>query len=218
MRRFLMELREIIAKNIASLRIGAGLTQLQLAEMLNYSDKAVSKWERGESVPDIFMLKRIADKFGVTVDYLLEEKHKKVEPIPEIPVNPHLTRRTHAIVSFMSVALVWLIATFVFVILNITASGASVGGWLAFIYAIPVSAVLLLVFNSIWGKKRLNYLIISILVWTVLLSLYVTVLVLLEANIWLLFILGIPAQIIILLWSGMSFKKKSADSEVASNG
>ena len=56
-----MELRGIIAKNICSLRTGAGLTQLQLAEILNYSDKAVSKWERGESVPDIFMLKRIAD-------------------------------------------------------------------------------------------------------------------------------------------------------------
>ena len=59
-----MELREIIAKNICDLRVGAGLTQLGLAEILNYSDKAVSKWERAESTPDVFMLKRIADYFG----------------------------------------------------------------------------------------------------------------------------------------------------------
>ena len=211
-----MELREIIAKNLSSLRTGAGLTQLQLAEMLNYSDKAVSKWERADSVPDIFMLKRIADYFGVTVDYLLEEKHK-VEQSSLTSVNIQSRNRTHAIISFLSAALVWLIATVVFVIVNIAAPDAIFSAWLAFIYAIPTSAIVLLVFNSIWGKKRLNYLIISILVWALLLSVYITGLVFAEANIWLVFILGIPAEIIIILWSVLGHRKKVLDTEVQSD-
>ena len=211
-----MELREIIAKNLSSLRTGAGLTQLQLAEMLNYSDKAVSKWERAESVPDIFMLKRIADYFGVTVDYLLEEKHK-VEQSSLTSVNIQSRNRTHAIISFLSAALVWLIATVVFVIVNIAAPEATFSAWLAFIYAIPTSAIVLLVFNSIWGKKRLNYLIISILVWALLLSVYITGLVFAEVNIWLVFILGIPAEIIIILWSVLGHRKKVLDTEVQSD-
>ena len=211
-----MELREIIAKNLSSLRTGAGLTQLQLAEMLNYSDKAVSKWERAESVPDIFMLKRIADYFGVTVDYLLEEKHK-VEQSSLTSVNIQSRNRTHAIISFLSAALVWLIATVVFVIVNIAAPDAIFSAWLAFIYAIPASAIVLLVFNSIWGKKRLNYLIISILVWALLLSVYITGLVFAEVNIWLVFILGIPAEIIIILWSVLGHRKKVLDTEVQSD-
>ena len=206
-----MELRGIIAKNICALRTGAGLTQLQLAEILNYSDKAVSKWERGESVPDIFMLKRIADYFGVSVDYLLEARHpKREEPTCE-PKAP-LSKRSRAIISFLAATLVWLVATVVFVIFAIANPDAH--AWLSFIYAIPLSAIVLLVFNSIWGRKRLNYLIISILVWTVIMAIYVSVSVLLGANIWLIFILGIPAEIIILLWSGMEIKRKSLPEEV----
>ena len=65
------DIKAIIAKNITALRQNHKMTQIELAEKLNYSDKAVSKWERGESVPDISVLKQIADLFGVTVDYLL---------------------------------------------------------------------------------------------------------------------------------------------------
>ena len=73
MRISMEELKTVIAKNISELRRSAMMTQLDLAERLNYSDKAVSKWERAESVPDISVLKAIADIFGVSVDYLLRE-------------------------------------------------------------------------------------------------------------------------------------------------
>ena len=69
------ELKNIIAENLQSLRRDAGMTQAALAEKLNYTDKAVSKWERGESVPDVAVLRDIADLFGVTVDYLLRSDH-----------------------------------------------------------------------------------------------------------------------------------------------
>ena len=76
-----VELKLVIAKNIAALRTARGMTQIELAEKLNYSDKAVSKWERGESIPDVLVLKQIADMHGVTVDYLLTDVHEEQEPI-----------------------------------------------------------------------------------------------------------------------------------------
>ena len=66
------DLKPIIARNISALRQAAGMTQMELAEALHYSDKAVSKWERGESLPDVTILKKISQLFEVTVDYLLE--------------------------------------------------------------------------------------------------------------------------------------------------
>lgn len=200
------DLRDIIAKNIVALRTGAGLTQMKLAERLNYSDKAVSKWERGESVPDIFMLKQIADMFGVTVDYLLTEDHR-AEPVgDELTIDAK--RRNHLIVTVLATALVWFIATALFVVFNIALSEAALPSWIIFIYAVPVSAIVVLVFNSIWGRRMLNYVIISVLVWTLILSAYMTVLTLTPYNVWLLFTVGIPAQIIIVFWSGI--KRKGA--------
>ena len=67
------DLKQIISKNIVSLRNSENMTQAELAEKLNYSDKAVSKWERGDSLPDVIVIKQIADIFGVTVDSLLTD-------------------------------------------------------------------------------------------------------------------------------------------------
>ena len=189
------ELKKTVAKNIAELRKNAGLTQLQLAEKLNYSDKAVSKWESGASIPDVAVLLSIANLFGVTVDYLLSEDHKI--PVKEI-VKGTMVGQRNLVITLLSVALVWLIATTVFVVLTILSFTRI--AWLAFIYAIPVSAIVLITFNSIWGKKRLNYIYISILMWSCLLSVYLS---LLSLNLWLIFLMGIPSQVIICLWAGM---------------
>ncbi len=186
-----MELKNIIAKNISELRKASGLTQLALAEKLNYSDKAVSKWESGASIPDVIVLKEIADLFGVTVDSLLSENCKAEK------VSPRKTR-IHVIITLLSVMLVWLIGTLVFVSLGI--SGILKNAWLAFVWPVPVSFIVVLIFNSIWGKRRLNYLVISFLMWTLLAAIYLSAL---KYNPWLLFVMGVPGQIIICLWSGM---------------
>ena len=55
------ELKDIIAHNLVAYRKAAGLTQAEIADKLNYSDKAVSKWERGEGMPDVAVLKTLAD-------------------------------------------------------------------------------------------------------------------------------------------------------------
>ena len=199
------QLREILAKNLYELRVASGLTQLGFAEKLNYSDKAVSKWERAESAPDVFMLKRIADFFGVSVDYLLTEEHSASQA-PTAVIEGK--KRIKSFVSAISVALVWLIATVYFVI-HITVIGDAVmPGWLSFVYAVPVSATVALVLNSIWGKRRLNYLFISVIVWSLIVSIHLTLLLVQSYNLWLLYMVGIPAQIIVFLSAGLTGKNK----------
>ena len=196
------DLKGIIAENITQLRKESGLTQVDLAERLNYSDKAVSKWERGESLPDIGVLKAIADMFGVTVDYLLTTDHTAEKESAK-----RTSRRTHrnqVIITGISVVLVWLIATVVFFILEASTSIGYEKLSFCFTYAVPASFVVWLVFNSLWFNQRRNFLIISLLMWSILGALFIT---LFKFNLYLMFVVGIPAQIIICLWSGIKLPK-----------
>ena len=195
------DIKKIIANNIQHLRKETGLTQLDLAEKLNYSDKAISKWERGESVPDITVLKQIADMFGVTVDYLLSESHD----LPELSVaTKKMIRKNRLIITLLATVMVWLVATIAFVVMSIVPDVYE-KLWIVYILAVPVSCIVLLVFNSIWGKSKLNFIIISVLIWSLLL---VIVLLIEIANIWLLFVVGIPAQVIVILSSQMRIIKR----------
>lgn len=183
------DIKLITAENIARLRSAAGMTQAELAQILNYSDKAISKWERGESLPDVVVLKQIADLFGVTLDYLVSE-HKTVELAPK--PNYKWMSRNHLIITALSVLCVWFIATVIFV----SCYGAGVNTWMSFVVAVPASLIVLLVLNSIWGKTRLNLVIISCLIWSVLTVIY---LALIRFNYWLIFFTGIPLQIAAIL-------------------
>lgn len=194
------EIKQIVAKNIAELRIDGKMTQLELAERLNYSDKAVSKWERGESIPDVITLKAIADIFGVTVDYIISE-HKENEK----PVVTRHTRNNHIMITLISVAAVWLLGTCAYTFGWIFDAYL----WMAFVVCLPISAIVLLVFNSIWGRGIWNLYIISMLVWSILLSVFLGVTVYTEYNIWIIFIIGIPAQILISLCFGIKTGKNT---------
>ena len=191
-------LKPIISHNIAQLRISHEMTQLELAEKLNYSDKAVSKWERGESIPDVTVLKEIADLFSVTVDYLLCAEHNDAAPEPKPVVTQK--KHNHGFITGMCIVLVWLIAAMAFVVLDATSFKLSTR-LLPFLYAIPATFVLWLVLNSVWFNKRRNFFIISLLMWSVLGVLFISFFYFLKVKIPFLFILGIPGQAIILLWS-----------------
>ena len=196
------ELKEIVAANISALRNERKMTQFQLAEILNYSDKAVSKWERAESLPDVCVLKQIADHFDVTVDYLLSENHEEYDKAKA--GRSREISRNRIIITCLAEGLVWLIATYVFIQIQILAPLSEVfPAWLCFVYAMPLGSIVLLVFNSIWGRPKLNYFIISILVWTTLASIHLTSLTVSGFNLALVYVLGIPAQVIIFLWSGL---------------
>lgn len=199
------DLKPIIAKNITLLRQNARMTQIELAERLNYSDKAISKWERAESVPDVSVLKNIADLFGVTVDYLLTDDHAPLPAQDDQQTGP-VAQRNHTVVTSLSVLLVWFIATFCYVMLDILGEQLALR-WLPFLYAVPVSAIVWLIFNSIWFNRRRNFMIISLLMWTALISAVVS----LQAagfSAWTLLVLGIPGQIIILVWSRLQSGKR----------
>lgn len=191
------DMKQVIAQNITALRQSHKMTQIELAEKLNYSDKAVSKWERAESIPDVLVLKTIADLFGVSLDYLLEKEHSEItEPAPVKSVS---SQRMRTIVTMLSVLIGWFVATLCFVVMDIIWPGLG-GKWLPFVYAVPVSMIVWLVFNSLWFNRRRNYLIISLLMWSCLLALLLTFVVA-DIFAWQLLLLGIPGQIAIAMWS-----------------
>ncbi len=194
------DLKKIIAKNITDLRTAKGITQLELAEKLNYSDKAVSKWERGESIPDVTVLKQIADIFDVTLDYFVHSGNDRKKAIM---LHRKGMVRNHGFITGMCILLVWLVAAIVYMF-AVSLSKINVF-WLSFVYAIPLSFVIWLIFNAIWFSYKRNFLIISLLLWSVLASVYVSFLAF-GINLWLVFILGVPSQIIIILWSNLKFK------------
>jgi len=191
--------RQIIAGNISQLRKAKGMTQLELAEALNYTDKAVSKWERGESIPDAIVLKQIADMFNVSIDYLFVADHSYDVSQPNSNIRSVKRRlNNRKFITGMSIILVWFIATLVFVILRTVLSNYR--DLLCFVYALPVSLIVWLVLNSIWFSRRKNYLIISMLMWSILVAICITLLIFAKPAFWFL-LLGIPGQAIIWLWS-----------------
>lgn len=203
------DIKSVVAKNISELRQANAMTQLELAEKLNYSDKAVSKWEHADSIPDISVLVQIADLFGVTLDYLISAEHSQQgaeteTAKTETAKNKPIYRR--GIITSVSVLLVWFIAVAAFVLILLIRKKPSYE-WLCFIYAVPISSIVWLVFNSIWFNTRRNYLIISILMWSVLMSVHLSMLPF-RINVSLIYLLGIPGQLIILLWSIMKRKPK----------
>ena len=189
-------LKDIIAKNIADLRIKNSMTQLELAEKLHYSDKAVSKWERGESIPDVTVLAEIAQLFDVSLDYLILGKSE--------PKQQGNKKKNHALITAMSMLLVWVVAAIAYGFIVFYGPHIT-WEWLLFVFAVPASSVVWLVLNSVWMDRKLNYLITSILMWTLLTSVFLLMTVL-NINVWYIFLAGIPGQFIIILWSRISFK------------
>ncbi len=191
---FMDNIKESIAENISTYRKQAKLTQVELAEKLNYSDKAVSKWERGEAIPDIIILKQIADLFGITVDDLIKKpKQSKSNKFFQIPA---ILKNKRLLITILSVILVWLVATILFVMFSIFAKNVY-PIWIVFILALPVSAIVLTVFSSLWGNNITTFITVTILIWTTCLSIY---LVFSSPKIWLIFLIAIPLQILAALW------------------
>lgn len=202
------KLRKQIGANIASYRKRNGLTQARLAEKLNYSDKAVSKWERGESAPDVMTLVQLAELFDISVNDLVQDPD-------ELPGNPGRMERVmgaaveriskrkanKSIILMLSSTLVWFVALLIFVVLSMLDVEKS---WLAFIYAVPANAIVLLSLRSAWKDFRWNRALISIIMWGGLSSIFASLTVLIDVSLWTklwrMFLLGVPGQVAILLW------------------
>ncbi|MEE1161499.1 MAG: helix-turn-helix transcriptional regulator [Acutalibacteraceae bacterium] len=180
-------LNYIVSKNLSDLRKRNGLTQAELAEKLNYSDKAVSKWEKGESLPGVEVLYKLSKLYGVSLDFIVGEETVKTATAPK-------ARRKYNIITLLSVLAVWLLATVIYIFCKIF---AEIKPWLAFCWAVPASFVVTLVFDVIWHRKKLFFLIVSLLMWSLLLCFCLQFL---NYNIWIILGIGVPLQAGALLW------------------
>ena len=201
------KLKQQLGANIAAYRKRAQLTQAGLAERLNYSDKAVSKWERGESIPDLPTLVQLAELFDITVNDLLEdpdalpENLGKVEKVMEKVAERALKRKADKrVILSLSGILVFFVALLAFVVFS---SLDLPNSWMAFIYAIPATAIVLLSLRSAWRDFRWNQTLISIIMWGCLLSVFMSLLVFHDLVVWKLFLLGVPGQVAVFLWFRM---------------
>ena len=195
------DLKSVIAKNLIKYRKEKGFTQQELAEKLNYSDKSISKWERGEGVPDIYILKQIAELYDVTVNDIIgmEETIKKETPI----VNKSKNR---ILITLMAIGLVWLVATIAHSILKIIFPNETRILY-AYLYAVPISTIVFYIFNRIWFRKKyINAIAVSLITWSCLFTFYWTIKDYLS-NFEVFFFIGIPFQIIIIFWYLMDRRK-----------
>lgn len=191
----MQDLKDIIAKNLVRLRQQAGLTQLKLAEMLNYSDKAVSKWERGESIPDLRVLIQLAEIYHIKVDDIITEH-------PEGEVKPRLNLgKKRLLIVALSVGLVWFVATVIFAILYLTPATED-HAWLVYIVAPFAMSVVLTVFSAIWGTKLTNAITCTMILWSVVAVFHIFFAIFAPAvdKWWIFYIVAAPFQILIIFW------------------
>lgn len=200
------DIKNIVAENISSLRQMHNMTQMELGEKLNYSDKTISKWERGESTPDISVLVEIADLFGVTLDSLVRPENMKAAVSESKPEETKYNRR---VIAYISESVPVLVAIFAFIITTLII-GDTTFQWLYFIYALPLAFVVELIFNSVWFNPRRNYFIVSELMWSILVAIHTTFLYF-DIDVGLVYLIGVAGQVVVVLWSFIKVPKKKSE-------
>ena len=180
------------------------MTQMELAERLNYSDKTISKWERNESTPDLTVLVEMAELFGVSLDDLVRSECIK-EAVEEKPLVKE-RKYSRRVIAYIAESCAWVVAVFAFILTTLIKSDASFQ-WLYIVYAMPIAIIVKLVFNTIWFNPRHNYIIISALMWSLLFSVHMTFHQF-GVDVALIYLRGIVGQAVIILWSFINQSKK----------
>ena len=205
------EINKIIAKNLAFYRKEAGLTQAELAEKINYSDKSVSKWESANGAPDVYTLLQLAELYGVTLNDLVSaEEHEKKEKRP---------RNSRVWIMLLSSGIVWLVATCFFITMQLLMPHAA-PWWLSFLYAVAANSIVLIVFSGMWKYKMTHFVAVTTLIWSAITCLYLTTSFILDrynqdySALWLIFILGAPLQVLECFWGLFRAKKNKEKQEI----
>lgn len=189
----LMEnLREIVSKNLVDIRKQNGLTQVELGKKLNYSDKAISRWEKGEVLPDLETLQTISKIYGVSISYFFETHNN--------PAEQKQTIIKKVAIDFLALCAVWTLFTVMFVYLLLN---HNIIFWQAFVWCVPITICCLIV--SWWKAPKpmwLSILLNSLLLWTFVASVYLQFI---QYDLWVLFIVGVPVQATII--TAALFKK-----------
>ena len=188
------DMKTTVASNLIALRKSKGLTQADVANALNYSDKSVSKWEHADSLPDISILSALADMYGVTLDYLTHEDAE--EQLAYVNGKHKPDRERQLTIEILAVTIILLCSTVAFVY-GYCFREAQYVFWQAYLWAIPASSILLLYFNRVWHKNILASIILkSILLWSLLLCIYLQFF---DYKLWMIFIIGVPIEAIFIL-------------------
>lgn len=192
-------INERISANLIALRKNAKMTQLEFAEKINYSDKAVSKWENGDSIPSVEVLENICNIFDITLNDLTSEKSIAIQQPKKRKMSPN-----KVIIVCLAMIFIWLLATILFVCFQLV---WNVTAWILFVWAVPGSLLVGLIFNFFWGQKKNVALLVSLITWTLLASVYLSILP--QYNVWIIFILGVPIQILVILWTKLNRHDKT---------
>ncbi len=188
------DIKTTVASNLIALRKSKGLTQADVANALNYSDKSVSKWEHADSLPDISILSALADMYGVTLDYLTHEDAE--EQLAYVNGKHKPDRERQLTIEILAVTIILLCSTVAFVY-GYCFREVQYVFWQAYLWAIPASSILLLYFNRVWHKNILASIILkSILLWSLLLCIYLQFF---DYKLWMIFIIGVPIEAIFIL-------------------
>lgn len=197
------DLKIIFAQNLIMLRKQMQLTQIELAEKINYSDKAVSKWERGESIPDVSVLLELSKLFGVSIDFLVTAHENKEIAKEQTSYAATIKKRNHLLIAAITFVAIIIAETIVFIALQ----GATPNFWrnVMFCYGLPLPVVstVAIVFCGLWANRILSFAAVSALIWTALADAFFIIL-LCGRSFPLVFVLGIPAEIVAM----MSYKIK----------
>lgn len=211
------ELHRVIANNLTHYRKAAGLTQAELAEKINYSDKSISKWESGNGIPDVYTLMQLAALYQVTLNDLVGEGEVTL-PTP-LEQKKRMNKRRF-LIALLSSGIVWLAATCLFVVMQIPFPTGQ--WWLIFLYALLANSILFIVYSTKWKYRIAQFLSVSILIWTAITCVYLTVSVFLQWSgafyemLWCLYLIGIPLQGLETLWvffRSLLWKDKKGESK-----
>lgn len=187
-------IKMIIAKNICGLRKREKMTQADLAERLFYSDKAVSKWERGESLPDAEMLYEIACLFHVDVQYLFTEHEYLGLTVEE---QERLQKRENRYRLLFVFSIVFIIFTMSLSVMASFMEYLEISHLTIGLFFIPLIPAVFLIINLVFGRKRLNLVLISLIIWTLAEAIYIYFS---KFNLTIVFAIALILEIAILIW------------------
>lgn len=190
-----MDEKDIVAANLTGYRKKAGLSQLELAKKLNYSNKNISKWENGETTPSVFVLKKIADLYGITVDDLLCADTAESSLIVETKAKLDKRHKTifNLFMLFLANAIMFAVASLVVYILGIV-NVTGFNKWLIYLYFTPLCFLSIAIYVKVIYKFA-EIFSISAFGWLICLSIYLSLLNV--KNIELIFILGAAYQFVV---------------------
>ena len=184
--------KKTVAHNLHELRKLNNMTQAELAAKLNYSDKSISKWENGESMPDIETLCELAEMYGVTLDYLTHEGSAE-DKIQFTKKNKDTENKIT--ITALLITAVWFIAATIFVCINLN---SHIVAWMCFVWAVPSSLLVMCFSMRRWGHRKHSAIVNSFLLWTTLSCICIQFI---QYNVWPVLIVGVPIQVAIILFT-----------------